>query len=345
MPSYTLGLFANMYPAFDGDYRGNFIRQMVRDLEARGITVIKAVKTSPSVAGYFPFYWQSLLLIRDPAPDIIQAEYIPHSSIIPAFQKRKDIPLVLKFHGDDARIYPFRNRFNLAMTRSMLKRADHVITASIEMKQLLTRIGADPDRITALHTGIDTEFFTPGRRAESRKALGIPESGTVFVFVGRIHPWKGIPEILRVAEACPEFRFVLIGPGNIPAHPKNCTFTGVLAPVSVRLWLCAADCFILPTHTEAVPTSVMEAFACGIPAITTDIGGCPEIVEQGTSGMLVPVNNVTALTEAVRHIGTHREERTEMGRRARLTATERFDHAALTSKLIGIHRDLIERTG
>ena len=52
---YTLGLFANMYPAFDGDYRGIFIGQMVRDLELRGVTVKKAVKTSSSVAGYVPF--------------------------------------------------------------------------------------------------------------------------------------------------------------------------------------------------------------------------------------------------------------------------------------------------
>ena len=62
---YTLGLFANMYPAFEGDYRGIFIGQMVRDLELRGITVKKAVKTSSSVAGYIPFFRQSLSLARD----------------------------------------------------------------------------------------------------------------------------------------------------------------------------------------------------------------------------------------------------------------------------------------
>ena len=65
---YTLGLFANMYPAFEGDYRGIFIGQMVRDLELRGITVKKAVKTSSSVAGYIPFFRQSLSLARDKGP-------------------------------------------------------------------------------------------------------------------------------------------------------------------------------------------------------------------------------------------------------------------------------------
>ncbi|RPI38861.1 MAG: glycosyltransferase family 4 protein [Methanoregulaceae archaeon] len=340
MPEYTLGLFANMYPAFAGDYRGIFIHQMVRDLENRGITVKKAVKTSSSVSGYIPFYWQSLFLARS-SLDILQAEYIPHSSIIPAFLKKDGPPLVLKFHGDDARVYPFKNRFNLALTRSMLRRADHVITASGEIKQILTRIGGNPDRITALHTGVDTEFFFPGKKDESREQLGLLESGTIFVFVGRLHPGKGIAEILQVARACPDFLFVLIGPGNVPDHPDNCVFTGVLPPESVRVWLHAADCFILPTHTEAVPTSVMEAFACGVPAITTDVGGCPEIVETGVNGLMVPVKDIRALQEAVRWMGTHAEERVEMGKKARLTATEHYDHTILIEQLIMIHRSLM----
>lgn len=341
MPKYTLGLFANMYPAFDGDYRGIFIHQMVRDLEYRGITVRKAVKISSSVSGYIPFYWQSLFLARESSLDILQAEYIPHSSIIPAFLKRKDTPLVLKFHGDDARIYPFKNVFNHTLTRMMIRKADHVITSSGEMKQILTRIGGNPDRITALHTGIDTEFFSPGKKDESRKLLGLPESCTIFVFVGRLHPWKGIVEILQIARACPDLLFVLIGPGNVPDHPKNCIFTGVLCPESVRVWLHAADCFILPTHTEAVPTSVMEAFACGVPAITTDVGGCPEIVETGVNGLMVPVKDIRALQEAVRWMGTHSQERAEMGKKARLTATEHYNHTVLIEKLITIHRSLI----
>lgn len=341
MEPYTLGLFANMYPAYDGDYRGIFIRQMVQDLEDRGISVMKAVKTSPSVAGYIPFYWYSLFLARDPAPDILQAEYIPHSSLVPALVRRRDIPFILKFHGDDARIYPFRNRLTMAVTKAMIRRADHIITASEEIKGTLISIGGDPERITSVHTGIDTEFFAPGRRDASRESLDLPLSGTYFVFVGRLHPWKGITELVRVAEACPDLRFVLIGPGKVPEHPENCTFIGVQTPSSVRLWLRAADCFVLPTYTEAVPTSVMEAFACGIPAITTDIGGCPEIVVPKTNGLMVPVRDIPALKEAVRWMADHPEERMEMGLKARLTAVEHYDHAALIEKLITIHRSLI----
>jgi len=342
MEPYTLGLFANMYPSFDGDYRGIFIRQMVRDLELRGVKVKKAVKTSSSVMGYIPFYWQSLFLARDPSIDILQADYIPHSSLIPAIIRRRDIPLILKFHGDDGRIYPFKNPFNMAITRSMLNRADHIITSSEEIRKTLIGIGGVPQRITTIHTGVDLGFFAPGSQSEARAALRLPESRTIFVFVGRLHPWKGIQEIIRVAETCPDLLFILVGPGTVPVHPENCIFPGVQVPEKVREWLRAADCFILPTHTESVPTSVMEAFGCGIPAITTDIGGCPEIVEEGINGLIVPVRNVPALREAVLWMHAHPCEMKEMGSRAHLTATRQYDHNVLIGKLIAIHRDVID---
>jgi glycosyltransferase involved in cell wall biosynthesis len=341
MTGYVLGLFANMYPAFDGDYRGIFIRQMVGDLEERGVIVKKAVKTSSSVTGYLPFFWQSLLLARDASPDILQAEYIPHSSLVPVFFGRKGRPLVLKFHGDDARIFPFANRINRGITDLMIRRSQHIITASEEMRQILIRLGAQPERVSAIHTGVDTDFFHPMSREDCRTILGMPQDADIFVFVGRLHAWKGINEILAVARDCPRARFVFIGPGAIPPHPANCLFTGVKNPAEVRTWLNAADCFILPTYTDAVPASVMEAFACGIPAITTDIGGCPEIVEPERNGLLVPVRDTDQLKAAVERMIKNPDARRSMGKQARDTVVARYDHRLLTDRLIGVHRTLL----
>lgn len=342
MMEYTLGLFANMYPAFEGDYRGIFIRQMVHDLEARGVMVHKAVKTTGSPVGYIPFYCNSLFLSRNHCLDLMQAEYIPHSSIIPAVFGRRDIPFVLKFHGDDARIYPQKNRLYGRITRSMLKRAAYVITASREMQKSLIPFGLDTSRCSAIHTGVDTDFFIPQPRDASRMALGIPDDQTVFLFVGRLHPWKGVGEIIRVARECPRFRFVFAGPGEVPDHPENCRFTGPLDRTVIRAWLNAADCLLLPTYTEAVPASVMEAFSCGIPAITSDAGGCPEIVTDGKNGILVPPRDVVRLKEAAEWMHDNPGGRLRMGSCARATVTEQYDHNILTDNLVRVHRQLIE---
>jgi glycosyltransferase involved in cell wall biosynthesis len=171
--------------------------------------------------------------------------------------------------------------------------------------------------------------------------LSLPAEADIFVFVGRLHAWKGIRELLAVARECPTITFVFIGPGDIPEHPDNCLFLGAKPPVEVRTWLNAADCFILPTYTDAVPAAVMEAFACGIPAITTDIGGCPEIVEQEISGLLVPVRNIERLREAVVWMVNHPGDRLHMGKNARDTAVNRYDHRILTDRLIEVHRMLL----
>ena len=341
-PPYTLGLFTNMYPAFEGDYRGIFIRQMVTDLEARGVTVFIAAKQTPSPLGYIPFGARSVRLARRRDLDLLQAEYIPHSSLIPALLGRRAVPLILKFHGDDARIFPFKNRVNMALTRAMIRRAAHIVTASEEIRQTLIGIGAPPELVTAIHSGVDTAFFTEGNRQEARTCLGFPLNKTIFLFVGRLHPWKGVPELVEAARACPEHLFLFIGPGSPPPHPDNCIFFGAVPHREVRTWMNAADCLVLPTHTEAVPTSVMEAFACGIPAITTTIGGCPEIVTDRKNGLMVPVGNARALAAAVKWMGSHEEERMQMGRDARATVVQQYDHRIMIERLIGIHTTVIE---
>lgn len=330
-----------MYPRFEGDYRGIFIQRMVKDLESQDVLVKKAVKTSASITGYIPFYCKSVLLAKDPHLDIMQAEYIPHSCIVPMLLRRKTCPLVLKFHGDDARIFPFKNSFFMSLTQAMIKRADYVLTSSEEIRNTLISIGAVPEKTSALHSGVDTIFFSPRSQKSTRQEHGLPLDATIFLFVGRLHAWKGLYEILSVAKCCPNEIFVFVGPGNIPDHPKNCLFVGSQQPDSVRAWYNAADCLLLPTYTEAVPTSVMESFACEIPAIVTNVGGCPEIVQDGKNGLIIPVRDIPALYEAVIWMRNHPAERKKMGRQARVTVKEHYDHTILIEKLISIHKNLL----
>jgi len=102
-----------MYPADDSDTdtNGIFIRRIVNDLEGNDVKIIKAVKSNRSRLTYFTFYLQSIRNLLRSDIDILQAEYIPHSSIIPALLKQKR-PLVLRFHGRDGRIFPYKNRFS-----------------------------------------------------------------------------------------------------------------------------------------------------------------------------------------------------------------------------------------
>ncbi len=259
------------------------------------------------------------------------------------YLKEKTAHSVLKFHGDDARIFPFKNSFFMSVTRAMIRRSDYILTSSEELRSILISIGAHPEKTSAVHTGVDTNFFRPAPKEPLRKDLGLPPEDPVFLFIGRLHPWKGINELISVAGMCREFRFVFIGPGAIPPHPENCIFLGSKSPEEVRMWYNISDCLLLPSYTEGFPTVIMEAFACGIPAIATYVGGCPELVEPEKTGLLVPARDVPALHGAVQWVGTHADERIRMGIAARAVAEERFDHTIMVQKLIGIHESLIRK--
>lgn len=344
MDSYTLGLFANMYPAFDGDYRGIFIQRMVEKLESRGVVVKRAVKTGSSLWGYIPFYTDSVHLSFDPGVDIFQAHYIPHSSIIPSlFKQRK--PLVLKFHGDDGRIYPFANKLNRLITQSMIKRADHLIATSHEMRERLIELGALPEKVTTISSGVDTNRFRPTDPETSKNLFKLPLDTPLFLYVGRIHPWKGIYEIISAARDHPDSLFVFAGPGNIPPHPDNCRFLGELSPDLISTLINAADVSLLPSYTEGISNFIMESLSCEVPVISTNVGGNPEIVKHKETGLLVPPKSSNALSQAISWMNEHTNERRRMGKRGRVEMIARYNEDVLINRMRGIHQMLLEQRG
>jgi glycosyltransferase involved in cell wall biosynthesis len=341
MEPYTLGLFANMYPAYEGDLNGIFIGRMVKKLEENGVVVKKAVRQSTGIPSYLPFYCRSALLCGDRSLEILQAHYIPHSSIVPMLLKGRR-PLVLKFHGDDARIYPYKNALNRCLTRASLRWADHILTASEEMRRGLIALGAEPDRITALSSGVDTREYAPGDRDGSRKLLGLQADTTpVVLYVGRLHPWKGIAEMVTAARELPGVLFVFIGPGPVPDHSANCRFTGAIPHADVKAWITAADISLLPSYTEGISNFVMESLSCQVPVIASDVGGNPELVKDHGTGLLVPAKDSRALAAAISWMIQHEAERKEMGRQGRKDMVSRYHDALLIRKMMDIHRSLI----
>lgn len=342
MPCYTLGLFANMYPAYEGDWRGIFIKRMVDDLENREVKVFKAVKTNRSPLAYSDFYLRSLkLLLRDDI-DIYQAQYIPHSSVFPALLHKK-IPLVLRFHGDDGRIFPFQNRANKAIIQFMLRQADYVITPSEEIKQRLITLGARNDAICAISSGIDTKKYVPISRDKCRKTLGLPTETDICLFIGRLDPMKGVRELVQAAWENPDICFVFVGAGFFPDHPTNCIFTGSMNPSAIPLWINAADWTVLPSYSEGLPNVLMESLSCGVPAIASDVGGCPEVVRHMGTGLIIPPRDSKAISSAICWMRDHPEERIGMGKKGRIDMINRYEQNKLIERLMRIHIYLIER--
>ena len=333
-------LISNMYPR-GGSYSGIFIKHQVETIEELGIQVIKAVKTTRNPLGYFSFIFQSIYKLLFCDYDIIHAHYVPHSAFIPAMLKRiKKKPLIVTFHGTDARIFPFKNRINRMLMMFVVNRSDKVIARSEEMKEVLEKLGVLNKKIVVIGAGVDTNLFRPIDKYKAREDLELPKTKYIILFVGRLHKLKGVELIYECARNMPETLFVMVGDGDVKTDLKNCIFIGERRHEEIPLWMSAADILILPSYSEGLPNVVMEALSCGTPAIITDVGGCPEVVRDSETGFIVPVGDVEALRERMKYLLENEDLREKMGKLGREDMIERYEQEKVIGKLKEVYESL-----
>ena len=333
-------LISNMYPK-EGSYSGIFIKHQVETIEKLGFDVIKAVKRTRNPSGYFPFIFQSIYKLLFCDYDIIHAHYVPHSAFIPAMLKWiKKKPLIVTFHGTDARIFPFKNRINRMLTMFVVNRSDKVIARSEEMKEVLEKLGVLNKKIVVIGAGVDTNLFHPIDKYKVREDLELPKTKYIILFVGRLHKLKGVELIYECARNMPKALFVMVGDGDVKTDLKNCIFVGERRHEEIPLWMPAADILILPSYSEGLPNVVMEALSCGTPAIVTDVGGCSEVVRDGETGFVVPVGDVEALRDRIKYLLENEDLREKMGKLGREDMIERYEREKVIGKLKEVYESL-----
>lgn len=189
---------------------------------------------------------------------------------------------------------------------------DHVVTVSKFVENYLVEAGVPRERITTVSTGVDFARYDRSTiEGDLRAELGLPATvpliGTVAILRGK----KGHIDILDAVPAVlkrfPEAHFVFAGDGPQTANLKaRIEADGLSAQVhllglrrDVTNVLASLDVFVLPTHQEALGTAFIEAGAMGLPAVATRIDGVPEVVQDGRTGLLVPVKDGAAIAEAI----------------------------------------------
>jgi len=217
------------------------------------------------------------------------------------------LPLVCTLHGSDVKLYPLRSRAIAAVTTWALARIQHLIAVSNDVGQIALSQGARK-RPTVIHNGASQERFSPGPKSVSREQLGLPLDRAVVLFVGNLIPLKGTNLLVRaLAQVTHKPILVLVGGGPCRAELQDlaaqlgveCIFAGGRPHDEIATWLTASDCLVLPSLSEGLPTILAEAMMCRTPIVATAVGGTPEIVSDGRTGLLVPPSNVQAISGAV----------------------------------------------
>jgi glycosyltransferase involved in cell wall biosynthesis len=203
-------------------------------------------------------------------------------------------------------------------------------------------------RATAVGNGRDPARFRPDpvARARIRAALGVPQDGVVVVAVSRLVRHKGYPELLAAMRDVPAELWV-VGERLASDHGADLepVFAGSgLGPRLRRLGyrtdvpaiLSAADIFVLPSHFEGLPMSIIEAMLTGLPVVATDIRGPREQVVAGATGLLVPPGQVPPLAAALRRLAGDAALRSRLGEAGRARAIELYDEARVVARTLDL---------
>jgi len=212
--------------------------------------------------------------------------------------------------------------------------ADVMVCVSDGTVLQMVEIGIDPRKIQMILNGIDTSLFSfVGPRPEG-----------CAVTVARLSPEKGIDTLLHavdiIRKTCPSFQLEIAGDGACMADLRATTqelgvdgqvrFLGQVR--DVRAVLERASLFILPSLTEGVSLTLLEAMACGLPVVATRVGGTPEVVADGETGLLVSPSSPAELAQAVLSLQQDTERGRQMGVKARQRIEQHFDIRRMVAK-------------
>ena len=198
-------------------------------------------------------------------------------------------------------------------------------------ESLLKEFGFPAGKLKTIHNGISVSTFVPSESQgfEVRKKLGLGQDEFVLVCVARLSEQKGIEILLevmgRVLRKGIECKCILVGDGPVRRQLVEQAGTiGLSGHVffegfqeDVRPYLQASSTFILTSHREGLPLSILEAMSCGLPSIVTNVGGNAEAITHQIHGLVVPPGSVEAVADAIAYLATHPEERRRMSSLAR----------------------------
>ncbi|HEV8441288.1 MAG TPA: glycosyltransferase family 4 protein [Methylomirabilota bacterium] len=244
---------------------------------------------------------------------------------------------------------PIRRGWNPVYTRL----ADRVITSGEAIRRMVVAAGVAPPRVVAIPAGVDLDGF-PFRVRSDGDAESIGMSSPVIGSVAMFRGSKGhdhLIEAFRLIRAThPRATLLLVGDGirrgwveglaREAGLERAVVFTGFRSDVAALLSV--MDCFVLAsTRTEGIPQSLLQAFAAGVPVVASEVGGVPEVVVDGVTGVLVKPESPTELSRGIEAVLGDQPGAERRADAARRLVEDRFSHRAIMTRLLDVYDQLL----
>lgn len=260
-------------------------------------------------------------------------------------------PTLLRIHGGDFdRVYARSSETLRALTRWLLRRADRVVLLSPGWEHIVNEI--EPRAATAVLSNSvpcdELERLGEQREKDSHRVLML---GNLCERKGHFDALEAAAILAgRLPDCVMEFGGVERDAGaraQLDARAEALglggavRFLGSVSGDAKDRAFTEAALYMLPSHTENMPVSIMEAMATGLPVVATPVGAIPEMVRDGETGVLVPARDPAALADAIEGLFRDPERRTKMSARARAFAREHWDRASIARRTAALYRELL----
>jgi glycosyltransferase involved in cell wall biosynthesis len=209
-------------------------------------------------------------------------------------------------------------------------------------------------KISTIQNGVDTELTRPvdsSKKPTIRQMLGLPTTGFILGAVGRIVPVKNYSLMFgafsRLAAMTNDTYLVIVGDGEQSIDLKHLVRQLGLSEriflvgekTNTLEWYQAFDCFVLSSISEGTSMALLEAGACGLPAVVTDVGGNVDIVENQVNGLIIDSGNLDGMYQALHRIYTNRFLADQMGRAARLNIQKYYSLSSSVKAHLHIYQN------
>ncbi|MDS0261400.1 glycosyltransferase family 4 protein [Haloarcula sp. S1CR25-12] len=252
--------------------------------------------------------------------------YLDGYGLLP-YCRAHDVPLVVNSHAVDLHNFDSFNEQAQRRIRETVDYAARILVVSDELAGVARRF-APAEKVTTVPIGEDPEKFPTDRREQIRAELGIDPDTKLLLSVGAYTEQKGLKELVAAVDALDRDDVMLVTVGHEGdlrwwlldrlgelSHPARSQWR--LDPVALRRWQVAADALVHPSWREGRPTVVYEAMAAETPVVASDVGGIPEMVVDGETGVLVPPKAPERLTATLDRLLDEPARLREMGRAGR----------------------------
>jgi len=283
-----------------------------------------------------------------PRFDIVHGFHIlPLGAVARRMARHWSVPYVTTALGDDINVYPKLNARNLRVLKRTVAEAARTFANGATLARATERLTGHP--VADLPLGVSAKRFTGRRnRGEAREKLGWPTDRSIALYVGRLVRGKGLEELGAALDSLRNTRVLgmVVGTGPLSSlfeGRTNVRCLGQLPPASVALAMAAADMLVLPSHSEGLPTVLMEAGLADLPIVTTDAPGCIDLADEDRA-LMVPVGDSVALAQAIGSVMTDPESARARAQQMRAYVESHCNLEANTARLVDCYRELAGQT-